>query len=175
MPHDVKERFIRHWGEMGTRWGVSREVASMHALMYLSAVPLGVDDIAQALGMNAAAVVEGINELKSWGLAYTASGQSGSAQKYQAERDVWTMLQIIADQRKRKELDPTITVLGGFVEELKDAQAGEDAEMKNKIAELLEFLQDVSALYERGRKLPTALIKKVISLDKTLEKLLSYI
>ena len=31
----IAERFILHWGEMGSRWGVNRTVAQIHALLYL--------------------------------------------------------------------------------------------------------------------------------------------
>ena len=40
----VMEKFIVHWGEMGTRWGVNRTVAQIHALLYLSSEPLNAEE-----------------------------------------------------------------------------------------------------------------------------------
>ena len=44
-------RFILHWGEMGSRWGVNRTVAQIHALLYLAPGPLPADEIAETLNV----------------------------------------------------------------------------------------------------------------------------
>ena len=35
----VQQKFILHWGEMGTRWGINRTVAQIHALLFISPNP----------------------------------------------------------------------------------------------------------------------------------------
>ena len=44
-------RFILHWGDLGTQWGVNRSVAQIHALLYLSEAPLNAEQIAERLGL----------------------------------------------------------------------------------------------------------------------------
>ena len=46
---DISRRFIVHWGEMGTNWGVNRSVAQIHALLYVHGQPLHAEDIADTL------------------------------------------------------------------------------------------------------------------------------
>src|ERR1043165_4818610 len=47
----VQQKFILHWGEMGTRWGINRTVAQVHALLYISPAPLNADDIVGTLNV----------------------------------------------------------------------------------------------------------------------------
>jgi len=38
------QKFILHWGEMGTRWGINRTVAQVHALLFLSPRPMAAEE-----------------------------------------------------------------------------------------------------------------------------------
>ena len=77
----VQQKFILHWGEMGTRWGINRTVAQIHALLYLSPRPLNAEEIAEALDVARSNVSTSLKE--SAGLADCqtrpcAGGQAGS-------------------------------------------------------------------------------------------------
>jgi len=45
------EKYVLHWGEMGTRWGTTRTVAQIQALLYLSPKPMRADEIVDALSV----------------------------------------------------------------------------------------------------------------------------
>src|SRR5262245_15665579 len=64
----VQEKFILHWGEMGTRWGINRTVAQIHALLFLSPVPLHAEAIATTLGIARSNVSTSLRELQGWGI-----------------------------------------------------------------------------------------------------------
>ena len=65
---DTKQKFILHWGEMGTRWGINRTVAQIHALLYLSEQPLTAEAIAETLSVARSNVSNSLRELQNWGL-----------------------------------------------------------------------------------------------------------
>ena len=62
------EKYVLHWGEMGTRWGTNRTVAQIQALLYLSPEPLRADQIVDALSVARSNVSTSIRELQSYGL-----------------------------------------------------------------------------------------------------------
>ena len=64
----AKERFILHWGEMGTRWGINRTVAQIHALLHVSGKPLNAEEIAETLSIARSNVSNSLKELQNWGI-----------------------------------------------------------------------------------------------------------
>jgi DNA-binding transcriptional regulator GbsR (MarR family) len=107
----VQEKFILHWGEMGTRWGINRTVAQIHALLYLSPEPLHAEDIARLLSVARSNVSSSLRELQSWGIVRIAHVLGDRRDHFESLKDVWQMFQIIVEERKRREVDPTIAML----------------------------------------------------------------
>jgi DNA-binding transcriptional regulator GbsR (MarR family) len=107
----VMEKYILHWGEMGTRWGVNRTVAQIHALLYLSSKPLPAVEIADTLGVARSNVSTSLKELQSWGLVKLVHVMGDRRDHFEALTDLWDSFFAIAEGRKRRELDPTLTVL----------------------------------------------------------------
>src|SRR5215470_13198356 len=114
----VMQRFVLHWGEMGTRWGVNRTVAQIHALLYLSPAPLPADEIAETLSVARSNVSTSLKELQSWGLVNVAHVMGDRRDHFTARTDTWEMLTTIVEQRKRREIEPTLAVLRECVQEL---------------------------------------------------------
>src|SRR5437868_10507779 len=115
----VQEKFILHWGEMGTRWGINRTVAQIHALLYLSPEPLHAEDIARLLSVARSNVSSSLRELQSWGIVRSAHVLGDRRDHFESLKDVWQMFQIIAEERKRREVDPTVAMLKSCEEELR--------------------------------------------------------
>ena len=108
------EKFVRHWGEMGTRWGINRTVAQVHALLYVSADPINAEDIVEALGVARSNVSTSIKELQGWGLVRVVHLKGDRRDHFVAEHDVWEMFRIITEERKRREFDPAQKPAGGM-------------------------------------------------------------
>src|ERR1700682_4744952 len=100
----VAEKFILHWGEMGTRWGVNRTVAQIHALLYISARPLNAEEIAEALSIARSNVSTSIKELQGWGVIRTAPVLGDRRDHYESMKDVWEMFRLVLDERKKREI-----------------------------------------------------------------------
>jgi DNA-binding transcriptional regulator GbsR (MarR family) len=107
----VEQKFILHWGEMGTKWGINRTVAQLHALLYISPKPLNADDIAETLGVARSNVSNSLKELLSWHIIKLVHVMGDKRDHFEALPDVWETFRIVLEERKRREIDPTLAVL----------------------------------------------------------------
>jgi DNA-binding transcriptional regulator GbsR (MarR family) len=167
----VMQRYIVHWGEMGTRWGVNRSQAQIHALLFLSAEPLSADEISDTLGVARSNVSVGLRELMTWKLVHATQVLGDRRDFFRAEQDTWEMIRIIVAGRKRRELDPTIAAL-------RECQAllAKDAEtpraVRERIVTQLEFLETLTGWYERISTLPRATLLKMMRLGARIAKVI---
>src|SRR5437870_13694877 len=115
--HPVQQKFVLHWGEMGTRWGINRTVAQIHALLFLSPRPLNAEEIAQTLGVARSNVSTSLKELQGWGIVKLVHVLSDKRDHFESMKDVWEMFRVVIDERKRREIDPTLNMLRASIEE----------------------------------------------------------
>jgi DNA-binding transcriptional regulator GbsR (MarR family) len=108
---DTMQRYIVHWGEMGSRWGMNRSVAQIHALLYLSEKPLNADEIAETLGIARSNVSTGLKELVGWELVQITHVLGDRRDFFAAQHDTWEVIRVIMEGRKRREIDPTLAAL----------------------------------------------------------------
>src|SRR5438270_8114475 len=119
----TEQKFVLHCGEMGTRWGINRTVAQVHALLFLSPKPLHAEEIATTLAVARSNVSNSLRELQGWGIVRVAHLLGDRRDHFESVKDVWEMFQVVAEERKRREIDPTLHVLQECVAELKGAGA----------------------------------------------------
>lgn len=159
----VKEKFILHWGEMGTQWGVNRTVAQIHALLYLSDRPLHAEQIANTLVVARSNVSNSIKELQSWGIIRTTHVLGDRRDHFESLTDVWEMFRIILEERKRREIDPTMRVLADCLDEAE--QSGQEDEVAlERIRHMLEFITTLDAWYRHLRQLPQQSLIRFVKL-----------
>ncbi len=149
----IMERYVLHWGEMGARWGVNRSVAQIHALLYLAPKPLTAEEIADTLTLARSNVSTSLRELQSWGLVNLSHLMGDRRDHFEARGDLWELLLVIVEERKRREIDPTLTMLRQCVLEADDDKET-DPEIKARIARMLEFLETLVGWYAQMRRLP---------------------
>lgn len=154
----VEQKFILHWGEMGTRWGINRSVAQIHALLYLSARPLNAEEIAETLSVARSNVSTSLRELQGWDLVQVSQQLGDRRDYFSTFDDVWELFRVVADQRKRREIDPTVAVLKECVA-TSEGQS-ECAHAHQRMAQMLDFVETMGTWYEQARALPQpALVK----------------
>jgi DNA-binding transcriptional regulator GbsR (MarR family) len=157
------ERFVLHWGEMGTRWGVNRTVAQIHALLYLAPGPMPADEIAETLNVARSNVSTSLKELQGWGLVTVAHVMSDRRDHFSTRSDPWYMLVTIMEQRKRREIEPTLQFLRDCARELEDDR-DTPREAKVRIENMLEFLTNVSNWFDQMMTLPRATVMTLMKL-----------
>jgi DNA-binding transcriptional regulator GbsR (MarR family) len=155
----VAQKFILHWGEMGTKWGINRTVAQVHALLFLSPKPLPADDISNTLSVARSNVSTSLRELQGWGIVRVVHVLGDRRDHFETAKDVWEIFRTVSEERKRREIDPTLRVLNECVQEVK---AGEgDAYTRERLESMLEFLTTMSGLFEEVLRMPVGALKGV--------------
>ena len=154
----VEQKFILHWGEMGTRWGINRTVAQVHALLYLSPKPLHAEEIANTLAVARSNVSNSLRELQGWGIVRVTHILGDRRDHFESVKDVWEIFRIIAEERKRREIDPTLRVLQECVSELKKPGSG-SAHTRERLEEMLDFLTTTSSLFDEMIHIPAGTLK----------------
>jgi DNA-binding transcriptional regulator GbsR (MarR family) len=158
----VEEKFILHWGEMGTKWGINRTVAQVHALLYLAAKPLPADEISTTLSVARSNVSTSLRELQGWGIVRVVHVLGDRRDHFETQKDVWEIFRIVAEERKKREIDPTLRVLAECVEEAKAGGGG--GQTKERLESMLEFLTAMSGLFEEILRMPTGALRGVVKL-----------
>ncbi len=166
------QKYILHWGEMGTRWGVNRTVAQIHALLFLSNRPLTAEDIADTLTVARSNVSNSLKELQSWGLARVTHVMGDRRDHFVALHDVWEIFRVILEERKRREIDPTLTVLRECAIEGEQDGALEPATLE-RMNEVLAFLEMLGATYHDYKNLPPATMQRFLKMGGKMARFLS--
>ena len=147
------DAFILHWGEMGTQWGVNRSVAQVHALLYLSDRPLHAEEICDKLGLARSNVSTALKELQSYEIVRRTHVHGDRRDHFVAETDPWDLLMKIAAERKRREIDPTVALLGELSEQL-EGREDVPQHVRERIARMHQFIGTLTSWYEDIRRVP---------------------
>lgn len=168
--HPVAQRFILHWGEMGSKWGVNRTVSQIHALLYLSGKPLPADDLAETLEVARSNVSTSLKELQNWNLVNVVHVMGDRRDHFATSGDVWELFRTVVRERKEREFDPTIGVLR---ECLGSADlTKEDVAVQQRIKETLTLMEALSTWGEQMLRLEPATLMKVLKLGAKIQNLL---
>ncbi len=172
----VSEKFVLHWGEMGTKWGINRTVAQIHALLYLSDRPLHAEEIAETLSVARSNVSTSIRELQGWGIVSVSRVLGDRRDHFETMTDIWEMFQIILDERKKRECDPTVRLLRECVAELdKGKLAKRDVVSRERIANMLEFFETMNSFYSQMRNLPRTPMKRFFNLGSKVGRVAKWV
>ena len=169
-PSPAQRQFILHWGEMSSRWGINRSVAQIHALLYLSEEPLNAEQISERLSMARSNVSNCLRELQAWGIVQIVHRFGDRRDYFQSVADVWDMFLSILEQRKRREIDPTVEILRDCVTQHEAANAPDDFTLQ-RMQGLLELLELLTAWYEQMRSLSPDSQRRLLMMGKTLTKI----
>jgi len=159
--------FILHWGEMGSRWGVNRTVAQVHALLYISAQPLTAEDLAEALSVARSNVSTCLRELQNWKLVHSTHQMGDRRDFFSTSHDVWQLFLTVVEQRVEREIEPTIAALGRLATE---ARAEKQPEVTARIAGMHAFLEEMHGWYQTMTKLPPSTLRSLVNLGAGVTK-----
>jgi DNA-binding transcriptional regulator GbsR (MarR family) len=168
----VQKRFILHWGEMGTRWGINRTVAEIHALLYLWPEPMHAADIAETLSVARSNVSTSLRELQGWGLVKVVHVMGDRRDHFESMKDVCEMAKVVLEERKKREFDPTLQMLRASVEELEQSKG--DKYTRQRLSEMLEFFDATTSLYDEVNKVPTGVLKQFLKVRGKWKDVLSF-
>src|SRR5580700_8390449 len=136
----VAQKFILHWGEMGTRWGINRTVAQVHALLFLSPVPMPADEISTTLAVARSNVSTCLRELQGWGIVRVVHVLGDRRDHFESIKDVWEIFRFVAESKANTQGDPYT---------------------RERLESMLEFLTVMTGLFDEVLRMPTTALKGV--------------
>jgi len=166
----LAQEFVLHFGEMGSRWGINRTVGQIYALLFISPHPLNADDMAELLGFSRSNVSMGLKELESWQLVRLQHVPGDRREYFSAPEDVWAIFRTLAEQRRKREVDPTLTMLRTALLEAPRDEAEKYAQKRmREMHDLIELLTD---WFSDVQKMEQATLVKLMKMGAKVQKLL---
>lgn len=147
------QTFVLHFGEMGSRWGINRTVGQIYALIYLSEKPLNADQLVDALGFSRSNIAMGIKELVSMNLVMLRHIPDDRKDYYATHDDIWEIVRNLAEERKKREIDPTLSMLRSIIMETPASE--EEQYAQERMREMHDLIEMLTQWYDDVQKMET--------------------
>jgi DNA-binding transcriptional regulator GbsR (MarR family) len=167
----ITQKFVLHWGEMGARWGINRTMAQIHALLFISDKPMHAEEICELLSVARSNVSTSLRELQNWQVVKITHVMGDRRDHFEATKDVFEMFRIIAIERKKREVDPTLSALRDLIAEA-DPDNKEEVYARQRLKDLEEFFEMSNNWFEKVSKLPAGRVRKAMKLGDKVFSLL---
>ncbi len=164
----LTQSFVLHFGEMGSRWGISRTVGQIYALLFLAEEPLNADDITEKLGFSRSNVSMGLKELTSWRLVKLQHKPGDRREYFSTPDDIWEIVRILAEERRKREIDPTLSMLRQALVET-PATLGE-RHAQERMAEMHGLIELITRWSEDIQKLETETLIQLLEVGSKVQK-----
>jgi len=168
----LSQRFVLHFGEMGSRWGINRTVGQIYALLFVSERALNADEITEALGLSRSNVSVGLKELDSWRLIRMAHQPGDRRDYFSAPEDVWVIFRTLAEERRRREVDPTLSMLRDAL--LETPANPEDRHAQERMREMHNLIELVTGWFADVQRLEPQTLKRLMKLGSRVQKVLEF-
>jgi DNA-binding transcriptional regulator GbsR (MarR family) len=165
---NVARKFVIHWGEMGSAWGVNRTVAQIHALLFFHGRPIHAEEIAETLGVARSNVSNSLNELVNWKLIRTTQILGDRRDYFETSSDVWELFRTVVRERKEREFDPTTRMLQALVTQPDFANELPDAQ--DRVRETLRLMEALGSWSDEMLRLSPNTLEKVLRMGASIQK-----
>ena len=168
----LSREFVAHFGEMGSRWGINRTVGQIYALIFISQKPLNADEIAETLEFSRSNVSMGLKELQSWRLV-RLKHQAGDRREYfEAPRDVWEIFRVLAEERRRREIEPTLSMLRTAL--LQQPVNDADRHAQERMRQMHELIDRLMNWFDDVQKLAPETAMQLMGMGATVTRVLEF-
>ena len=166
----LAQEFVLHFGEMGSRWGINRTVGQIYALLYVSEKPLNADDIAEALQFSRSNVSMGLKELESWRLTRLQHLPNDRREYFSAPEDIWAIFKTLAEERRKREIDPTLSMLRTAL--LATPANVEDKFAQQRMKQMHDLIELATMWFNDVQRLEPDTLKQLMKMGSRVQKLL---
>lgn len=164
------QNFVLHFGEMGSRWGINRSVGQIYALLFVTPNPLNADEIAESLAFSRSNVSMGLKELQAWRLVRLQHVPGDRRDYFSTPDDIWTIVRTLVEERRRREIDPTLTMLRAVLLEPPASEAERHAQ--ERMRQMHDVIELLTGWHTDVRRLDTDSLLQLLKLGSQLQKLL---
>jgi DNA-binding transcriptional regulator GbsR (MarR family) len=168
----LAQSFVLHFGEMGSRWGINRTVGQIYALLFVSEKPINADEIAETLAFSRSNVSMGLKELDSWRLIRLQHLPGDRREYFSAPEDVWAIFRTLADERRKREIDPTLTMLRDAL--LHAPTNPQDVFAQKRMGDMHELIELVTDWMADVQKLDEHTLRQLMKLGAKAQKFLEF-
>lgn len=169
MPPSI-EAFVVHFGEMGSRWGINRTVGQIYALLFVTDRPLNADEIGTTLGISRSNVSMSLKELEARQLV-TLSRKPGDRREYYTTLgSVWDIFKAVAAERRRREVEPTLSMLRQ--ELLRTPASDEERHALARMREMYELAEQANQWFDELQRLSPESMRQLMRLGSQVQKFL---
>jgi DNA-binding transcriptional regulator GbsR (MarR family) len=162
--------FVAHFGEMGSRWGINRTVGQIYALIYVSPEPLNADEIAESLEFSRGNVSMGLKELQAWRLVRLRHRPGDRREYFDAPGDAWEVFRTLAEERRRREIEPTLSTLRNALLETPTTEG--DRHAQARMREMHDLIELLTTWFDDVQKLEAATLGKLMKMGSQVQRLL---
>ncbi len=166
----LTQRFVMHFGEMGSRWGINRTVGQIYALLYVSAKPMNADEVGEALGFSRSNVSMGLKELQSWSLVKLIHQPNDRREYFQAPEDVWAIFRTLATERRKREIDPTLSMLRDAL--MEQPSSADDIHAQERMKLMHGFIEMMTDWLDEVQKMDSATLASLMKMGAKVQKML---
>ena len=164
--------FVNHFGEMGSRWGINRTVGQIYALLYISPEPINADEIAKALDFSRSNVSMGLKELQAWRLVRLRHLPNDRREYFEAPEDVWEIFRVLAEERRRREVEPTLSMLRSAL--LQDPASEAEQHAQARMREMHDLIDRLTIWFDDVQKLSPATAKQLMGMGAKVSRVLEF-
>lgn len=165
---NVARKFVVHWGEMGSAWGVNRTVSQIHALLFFHGRPLHAEEISETLGVARSNVSNSLKELQNWNLIRVTHVLGDRRDYFETSLDVWELFRTVIRERKEREYDPTVRMLRELVAQKEFKAESHDAQ--DRVRETLRLMESLGSWADEMMRLSPGTLEKVLHLGASVQK-----
>ncbi len=168
----LSRQFIAHFGEMGNRWGINRTVGQMYALLFISERPLNADEMADTLGFSRSNVSMGLKELQSWRLVKLRHMPGDRREYFEAPADVWEIFRALAEERRRREIEPTLSMLRTAL--LEQPATDSERHAQARMQAMHDLIDRLMTWFDDVQKLAPETAMQLMGMGSTVTKVLEF-
>jgi DNA-binding transcriptional regulator GbsR (MarR family) len=166
------ERFVLHFGEMGSRWGVNRTVGQIYALLFISERALNADEISEMLGFSRSNVSMGLKELQSWRLVKMTHLAGDRREYFGTPSDVWEIFRTLVEEKRKREIDPTLSMLrDALLEQPNDQQ---ERFAQQRMSAMLELIELSTTWFDEVQRMSPETLESLMRLGSRVQKVLGF-
>jgi len=166
----LSRQFVSHFGEMGSRWGINRTVGQIYALIFISQRALNADEISEALEFSRSNVSMGLKELQAWRLVRLRHLPGDRREYFEAPDDVWDIFRVLAEERRRREVEPTLSMLRMALLEEPSNEA--DRHAQARMRQMHELIDRLMTWFDDVQKLAPETAMQLMGMGATVTKVL---
>ncbi len=164
------QAFVLHFGEMGSRWGINRTVGQIYALLYVASEPLNAEEIVDRLGVSRSNVSMGLKELQAWNLVRLQHRPGDRRDYFGTPDDIWQIVRTLVDERKKREVDPTMTMLREVL--MQEPASPEERHAQARLREMHDLFELLTGWYADVQRLETERLIQLLTLGSKVQKIL---